>query len=177
MVAWDGLLAAAGGGGDGAVLVDDGDRGDFPGALGETHAVLALDGVGCRRGMVELGARLGAVGADVAGDEGRGVGRHALGLDLDGPINRRLGLIRDLLLVGASAGLDLGGLGFGCEGAGRPCAAEPQPRDDERDRGADGDLPLQRHCAVSASIGYEVEFLVQLVLGFAFVLIHVVAFL
>ena len=127
--------------------------------------------------MVELGARLGAVGADVSGDEGRGIGRHALGLDLDGPINRRLGLIRDLLLVGAGAGLDLGGLGFGGEGAGRPCTAEPESRNDERDRGADGDLPFQRHCAVSASIGYEVEFLVQLVLGFAVVLIHDVAFL
>ena len=127
--------------------------------------------------MVELGARLGAVGADVSGDEGRGIGRHALGLDLDDPINRRLGLIRDLLLVGAGAGLDLGGLGFGGEGAGRPCTAEPESRNDERDRGADGDLPLKGRFTAVVSVGNEVELLILLVLGFAVVLIHDVAFL
>ena len=43
--------------------------------------------------MVELDAFIGAVGADVTGDEGRGIGSNALGLDLDGPIHRGLGLL------------------------------------------------------------------------------------
>lgn len=37
--------------------------------------------------MVELDALIGAVGTDVSGDQRRGVGRHALGVDFDGPIN------------------------------------------------------------------------------------------
>ena len=125
--------------------------------------------------MVELDALVGTVGADVAGDEGRGVGSHALGLDLDGPVDGLVGLFRDLLLVVAAVGLDLGDLGLGGEGAGRPCAAEPEPRDDESDGRADGDLALQGHLVAIASIGNEVRCLA--VLSIEVVLIHDVAFL
>ena len=125
--------------------------------------------------MVELDALIGAVGADVSGDQRRGVCIHAPGLDLDGPINRGLGLIRDLLLVGGGAGLDLGGLGSGGEGAGRPCAAEPESRDDEGDGRADGDLALQGPLVAVATIGYEVRALA--VLSVEVVLIHDAAFL
>lgn len=163
------------GGGDGAVGVDDGDRGDLPGALGEAHAVLALDGVGGRCGMVELAALVVAVGADVAGDEGRGVGSHALGLDLDGPVDGLDGLLGHLLLAAVAIGLDLGDLGLGGEGAGRPCAAEPEPRDDESDGRADGDLALQGQLVAIASIGYEVRALA--VLSVEVILIHDATFL
>ena len=125
--------------------------------------------------MVELGARLGAVGADIAGDEGRGVGRHALGLDLDGPIHRGLGLLGDLFLAAVAIDLDLGDLGLGGEGADRPCAAEPESRDDESDGRADGDLTPQGQLVAIAPIGNEVRPLA--VLSVEVVLIHDATFL
>ncbi len=103
--------------------------------------------------MVELAALVVAVGADVAGDEGRGVGRYALGLDLDGPVDGLVGLLGDLLLAAVAIGIDLGDLGLGGEGAGRPCAAESEPRDDESDGRADGDLALQGNLLPSLPSG------------------------
>ena len=125
--------------------------------------------------MVELDTLIGAVGTDVAGDEGRGVGSHALGLDLDGPVDGVVGLLGDLLLAVVAIDLDLGDLGLGGEGAGRPCAAEPEPRDDESDGRADGDLAPQGQLVVVSTIGYEVRPLA--VLSVEVVLIHDVAFL
>ena len=48
--------------------------------------------------MVELGTLLGAVGADVSGDEGE-ESAVTPRLDLDGPINRRLGLSETCFLL------------------------------------------------------------------------------
>ena len=125
--------------------------------------------------MVELDTLIGAVGTDVAGDQGRGVGGHALGLDLDGPVDGPVGLPGDLLLAAIAIGLDLGDLGLGGEGAGRPCTAEPEPRDDESDGRADGDLALQGQLVAIAPIGNEVRALA--VLSVEVALIHDVAFL
>ena len=125
--------------------------------------------------MVELDALIGAVGTGVAGDQRRGVGSHAPGLDLDGPVDGRLGLLGDLLLAAVAIDLDLGDLGLGGEGAGRPCAAEPESRDDESDGRADGDLAPQGQLVAIASIGNEARALA--VLSVEVVLIHDVAFL
>lgn len=171
----NGLLAAAGGRGDGAVSIDDGDRGDLPGALGQLNAILALDGVGGGCGMVELDALIGTVGTDVAGDQGRGLGSHALGVDLDGPVDGLVGLLGDLLLAAVAIDLDLGDLGLGGEGAGRPCAAEPEPRDDESDGRANGDLALQERLASVAPIGNVIRALAVLIVEV--ILIHDATFL
>ena len=127
--------------------------------------------------MKELDALIGAVGADVTGDEGRGVGSHALGLDLYGPIHRGLGFLGNLFLAAVAIGLDLSDLGLWGEDAGSPGAAEPEPRDNERDRRADCDLAFQGHLAAAVSIGNEVQVLALAVLIVEVILIHDVAFL
>jgi len=152
------------------------DNGVILGGVDGFGAVLRLPRVlmgGLRGGTRgRLGVRLGRRGA---GARRRFRGIDLLVLGLRGAVGSGVLLLFDLLPVGGGGlrrvvrdlvhhvlvGIprerlvDLGSLEFRGEGAGHPCAAEPEPSNDERDRCADGDLSLQGRCAAAAYDGNE----------------------